>query len=132
MPSLKKQVKFIRCKRRDDILVVDPGQHAESVVEAITSAPTSVKCGHPHMIVIGKASFITRPMEWVSPAHAILAYDTFPLARVFVDALALQLGVAVDDIMKNDVLGHLTILRLLNEGSKRAEERSKKPVIHRV
>lgn len=115
--GLKNKVATIRCKRPDDVLLVRPGPDAKSVVDALLAG---VKCGHGHLVVVGKASFARRedlpPMPDALRCQAVIAYQVYPVAKVLVDTLAQQLGVAVDEVMVGDALGHPELLEMIRNG----------------
>lgn len=115
--GLKNKVNAIRCKRPDDVLLVRPGPEAKKVVDALLAG---VKCGHGHLVVIGKASFTRRedlpPMPDEIRKRAVIAYQVYPIAKVLVDTLAQQLGVAVDEVMVGDALGHPELLEMIRVG----------------
>lgn len=121
--SFKNKINLIRCKTPSDVVVIHPGPHAESIAAALTSNDHA-KCGHPHLIVIGNPKFMRRgdlqPMPDEIGRAAAAAYEMYPVAKVLVDTLALQLGVKVDATMVSDVLAHGRLLDVIHAAQEKA------------
>lgn len=126
----KMTLKTIRCKRADDVILVREGPNTQSVVNALMHG---VPCGHRHLIVVGHAKFVERATEVPADfadtmelqVQAETAYQNNPLARVFVQTLAQQLGGEPSREFIHAVLAHARLLNLLAKGQLTVESKTK-------